>query len=129
VRGVLFDVYNALGPMLRESFYRDAVIIGLQRKGIRCDAEKRMVELERTHIRYDYIQELPIRYDEHLLGQQSVNLILVDEKILLAIFAQKEPENAMAQHLKARLRHLGLQLGMLVNFYDSRLAMTYIRLS
>jgi GxxExxY protein len=40
VRGVLLDVYNTLGPMLRESFYQDAIMIGLRTRGIACDPEK-----------------------------------------------------------------------------------------
>ena len=27
VRGVFFDVYNALGPMLKEEYYRDAIVL------------------------------------------------------------------------------------------------------
>jgi GxxExxY protein len=40
VRGVLFEVYNALGPMLQEVYYRDAIGIGLQKRGIPCELEK-----------------------------------------------------------------------------------------
>jgi hypothetical protein len=32
VRGVLFDVYNTLGPMLPERFYQAAVALGLDMK-------------------------------------------------------------------------------------------------
>ncbi len=40
VRGVLLDVYNALGPMLKERYYQDAIVLGLERRGIPCQAEK-----------------------------------------------------------------------------------------
>ena len=40
VRGVLFDVYNALGPNLPERFYRDAVAVGLERAGSACETER-----------------------------------------------------------------------------------------
>ena len=40
VKGVLFDVHNALGPMLAEKFYQAAIAIGLEAKGIRCETEK-----------------------------------------------------------------------------------------
>ena len=40
VKGVLFDVHNALGPMLTEKFYQAAVVIELEAKGIRCETEK-----------------------------------------------------------------------------------------
>ncbi|HIP73625.1 MAG TPA: GxxExxY protein, partial [Anaerolineae bacterium] len=40
VRGVLFDVYNQLGPNLPETFYRDATAVGLEAANIRCQTEK-----------------------------------------------------------------------------------------
>ena len=40
VRGVLFDVYNQLGPMLPERFYQTAVSVGLENKNICCQTEK-----------------------------------------------------------------------------------------
>jgi len=40
VRGVLLDVYNALGPMLKERYYQDAIALGLERCGIACQSEK-----------------------------------------------------------------------------------------
>lgn len=40
VKGVMFDVYNQLGPMLPENFYQSAVAIGLETKGITCETEK-----------------------------------------------------------------------------------------
>ncbi|HID51064.1 MAG TPA: GxxExxY protein [Anaerolineae bacterium] len=40
VRGVMFDVFNHLGPNLPERFYQDAAIVGLKARGIACVAEK-----------------------------------------------------------------------------------------
>ncbi len=40
VRGVLLNVYNGLGPMLPERFYRDAAAIGLGAHGVACQTEK-----------------------------------------------------------------------------------------
>jgi hypothetical protein len=40
VRGVLLKVYNTLGPMLKEEYYRDAIILGLKKCQIVCQAEK-----------------------------------------------------------------------------------------
>lgn len=40
VRGVLLDVYNQLGPMLKEAYYRDAIAIGLEKHGLTCRTEK-----------------------------------------------------------------------------------------
>ena len=40
VRGVLSNVYNSLGPMLKEEFYERAIAIGLDKRGIRCETQK-----------------------------------------------------------------------------------------
>ena len=40
VRGVLLDVFNALGPMLKEEYYQEAIVLGLKKRGITCELEK-----------------------------------------------------------------------------------------
>jgi len=40
VRGVLLDVYNTLGPMLKEDYYRDAIVIGIKKRGVVCEPEE-----------------------------------------------------------------------------------------
>jgi len=251
VRGVLFHVYNTLGPMRKEEFHRDAIVIGLEKRAITCEAEKAfevyyegervglyfvdvwieggkllleikvalaiepihkaqaisylkvtdadlafvvnyggpsleierlpnflrdrqpefvwrpqpaaqgllypdlvntiqrachrvhltlgpgflhqvyrratMIELRRSGLSYDYIKKLPVEYEGQLLGYQDVRLILVEGKVLLATFALRQTEDVMAEQLKAHLRHLGLRLGLLVNFYGARLTITPVR--
>jgi len=57
-----------------------------------------------------------------LWGWRSAGL-----KVLLATFALRQADDAMAERLKAHLRRLGLNLGLLANFYDTRLAITPVR--
>ena len=45
----------------------------------------------------------------------------VDEKILLAAFALHRTDEAMAQQLRARMRRLNVNLGLLANFYGVKL--------
>lgn len=40
IRGVLFDIYNTLGPRLEEKYYTNAAAIGLRQKSIPCEVEK-----------------------------------------------------------------------------------------
>jgi len=42
VRGVLLHVYNALGPMLKEKYYEEAIAIGLEKRGIRFQTQKEL---------------------------------------------------------------------------------------
>jgi GxxExxY protein len=251
VRGMLFDVYNVLGPMLKEEYYRDAIAIGLEKLGVACATEKdfqvyyegervglyyvdvwidggklllelkvaptiepihkaqaisylkvtdadlaivanfggpslederlpnflhdrqpeftwqpkpfaqgllypdlvnaiqrachrvhftlgpgflhqvyrraTMIELRRSGLRYDYLKRLPVEYGGELLGYQDVRLIQVDDKVLLAVFALREADDAIAVQLKTCARRLGLKLGLLANFYDTRLAVKSVR--
>jgi GxxExxY protein len=251
VRGVLLDVYNALGPMLKEEYYRDAVVLGVQKRGVPCTAEKvfevyyedervglyyvdvwiddgkmlleikvapaiepvhkaqaisylkvtdadlaivvnyggpsldderlpnflrdrqpefvwqsqpaaqellypalvndiqrachrvhftlgpgflhqvyrraTMIELGRSGLDYEYLKRLPVEYQGQLLGYQDVRLILVESKVLLATFALRKTAEAMAEQLKAHLRRLDLKLGLLANFYATRLTITPVR--
>lgn len=86
-----------------------------------------MIELRRSGLNYEYIKQLPVEYEGQLLGYQDVRLILVEDKVLLATFALRRTDDAMAEQLEARLRRLGLKLGLLANFYDTRLAITPVR--
>jgi hypothetical protein len=47
--------------------------------------------------------------------------------MLLATFALHKSDDAMTQQLKAHLRRLGLELGLLANFYGTKLVITPVR--
>jgi GxxExxY protein len=104
-------VHFTLGPGFLHQVYRRATMIDLRRSGLN----------------YDYIEQLPVEYEGQLLGYQDVRLILVEDKVLLAAFALRQTEDAMAEQLEARLRRMGLKLGLLANFYGTRLAITPAR--
>lgn len=251
VRGVLLDVYNALGPMLREAFYQDAIALGLDRHGISCQQEKAfevyyegervglyyvdawieggkmlleikvapaieplhqaqaisylkvtdadlaivvnyggpsledkrlpnflrdrqpefvwdprstghtliysdlvntiqrschrvhfalgpgflhqvyrratMIELRRNGLNFEYLKQLPVEYEGHLLGHQDVRLFLVEGKVLLATFALRQTEATLVTRMRTHLGHLNLELGLLSNFHGAKLAMTPVR--
>ncbi len=86
-----------------------------------------MIELRRSGFSYDYIKQLPVEYEGQLLGHQDVRLILVEGKVLLATFALRQTDEAATELLKAHLRRLGLKLGLLANFYGTRLVITPVR--
>ena len=104
-------VHFTLGPGFLHQVYRWATMIELRRRGLS----------------YDYIKQLPVTYQGQLLGHQAVRLIQVEGKILLATFALAGSAESPVEQLKARLRQLGLQLGLLANFYDTRLKLTPVR--
>ncbi len=64
VRGALFDVYNALGPLLKEEFYESAIAIALGKRGIRCVTQK----------------EFEVHYEGERVGLYYVDVWIEDGK-------------------------------------------------
>jgi len=48
-------------------------------------------------------------------------MIRVENKILLAVFAMESMDKIMGIVMKTRMRHLGMQVGVLANFYGEHL--------
>lgn len=87
-----------------------------------------MIELRRSGLGYEYLKQLPVVYERNHIGYQDVRLILVEDKVLLATFALRRADDRMAAQLRARMRQLGIHLGMLANFQGTRLAVTLVRI-
>ena len=100
-----------LGPGFLHQVYRRAV----------------MIELQQSGLNFFYLKELPVRYEGELLGQQEARLIVVENKVVLAVYALGVSDEALSERLKARLHQLGLAFGLLVNFHDSRLSISPVR--
>ena len=69
VRGVLLHVYNKLGPLLKEEYYRDAIVLGLNKHGIACEPEK----------------SFEVYYEDERVGLYYVDVWVEDGKILLEL--------------------------------------------
>jgi GxxExxY protein len=69
VHGILLQVRNELGPMLSETFYREATRIALVQAGIRCEVEK----------------SFTVTYQGTQVGLYAVDLWVEDGKILLEL--------------------------------------------
>ncbi len=87
-----------------------------------------MIELRRSKLNYQYIKHLPVEYDGQLLGQQDARLILIEDKILAAVYALRDSDESLVEQLKDRMRRLDVSLGMLANFHDTRLSVIPVRL-
>lgn len=100
VRGVLFHVYNTLGPLLKESFYRDAIALGLRKRGIACVVER----------------GFEVGYEGERLGLYYVDLWIEQGKILLEL----KVAPALAPRHKAQaisyLKVTNADLALLVNY-------------
>ena len=69
IRGVLFDVYNQLGPNLPERFYQPAIAIGLENCEIACQTEK----------------QFGVNYRDIEVGRYFVDIWIEELNVLLEI--------------------------------------------
>ena len=76
---------------------------------------------------FEYIQQVPIFYNNQRLGEHAAYLIGVENRILLATVAVDQMDRNLQERLKARLRHLGYNLGLLANFDSTTLQVAAVR--
>ena len=109
IRGVLFDVYNPLGPGFREETYKIATLAEARRRGIRMSREVAM----EIHYKGEWIDTY--RAD-----------IVVDDKVILELKAVDQLHPRFKAQLLSYLRASGLRLGLLVNFGSDKLEIVRI---
>lgn len=105
VRGVLLDVYNSLGPMLKEKFYEQAVAIGLDKRGIRCETQK----------------QFEVYYEGQQIGFYFVDVWIEDGKILLELKVAPQIEPFHRGQAIAYLKVTNADLAIVANFGGSSL--------
>ena len=100
IRGVLFDVYNQLGPNLPERFYQPAIAIGLEANSILCQTEK----------------QFEVTYRGIEVGRYFVDIWVENGKVLLEL---KVSPKLLPIHQAQTINYLNVtnaDLAMLVNF-------------
>ncbi|MEJ2556614.1 MAG: GxxExxY protein [Anaerolineae bacterium] len=100
VRGVLLDVYNVLGPMLKEEHYRDAVVLGVQKRGVPCTAEK----------------VFEVYYQDERVGVYLVDVWIDDGKMLLEIKVAPAIEPVHKAQAISYLKVTDADLAIVVNY-------------
>jgi len=104
IRGVLFRVYNELGPGFLEKIYKRAVI----------------EELDKQKIPYSTEKKFAIHYNNKTIGYNLIDLIVYD-KIILELKAVNNLEKFHTSQMLAYLKATGFKLGLLVNFGAEKL--------
>ena len=90
VRGVLLDVYNTLGPMLKEEYYRDAVVLGLDKRQIACQPEK----------------AFEVYYEDQRVGLYYVDVWIAGGKLLLELKVAHPGKKTLDQALDEGARQI-----------------------
>lgn len=104
VRGVLYKVYNELGPGYLEKIYQRAVL----------------EELNSQKIPHEIERKVQIKYQNKIIGWNKLDLV-VFEKILVELKAVNSLEKFHQSQVLAYLKSSGLRLGLLVNFGSEKL--------
>jgi GxxExxY protein len=100
IRGVIFDVYNELGPGLLESVYEEALVFELKERGLKIERQ----------------MEVPIRYKGNELKTPLRLDLLIENTIIVELKSVEEMKPVFAKQLLTYLRLLDKRVGLLVNF-------------
>ena len=84
------------------------------------------IELARQGIAVRYLQELPLRFRHSIIGKAATRLLVVDQNVLLATVAVQTVQARDPERLRWALNETGCQLGLIYNFYPSRLGLDFI---
>ena len=100
VRGVLLHVYNALGPMLKEEYYEDAIAIGL----------------ENHQIRFQRQEPFEVYYEGERVGLYYVDGWIENGKILIEIKVASSIEPVHKAQAISYLKVTDADLAIVVNY-------------
>ena len=97
-----YTVHNTLGFGFLEAVYQNALLIELEKNGLKA------------------VKETPIRvsYSNQIVGDYVAD-ILVEDKIILELKSVKELHPAYEAQLTNYLKATGLEVGLLINFGES----------
>lgn len=104
VRGCLFEVYNNLGPGLKEAVYQNAVACEFNLHNIPFESQRRLV----------------VRYEAGDIGSYVPDFV-IDGKMILESQALPEMPKLLEKQLYYYLRATGYIVGFLVNFGGEKL--------
>jgi GxxExxY protein len=108
---LLHRVHFELGPGFLHQVYRRST----------------MVALQTAKTFYNYLQEIPVLFQGHHIGNQETHVLRIEEKILLVPIAVTTITEAMEARLRALLMQQGLQLGLIANFHGMALEIKAVR--
>ncbi len=99
INGVLFEVYNELGPGLKENTYQRAIAVALSHTGLKFK--------EQVYF--------PLRFKNEVVGSLYFDF-LIDEKIVLELKVGEYFSRRNIEQVHQYLLYSGLHLGLLANF-------------
>lgn len=105
IRGILFNVYNTLGPGLFESVYEEIIAFELKKNGIQFQRQK----------------SLPVIWKQVKLDHGFRADLIIENKVIVELKSVEKLAPIHTMQLLTYLRVSDLKLGLLINFNDSPL--------
>ncbi len=105
VRGVIFGIYNHLGPGLYESVYEEILAF----------------ELSKINLNYSRQMALPVIWEDLKMDHGFRADIIVENKVIIEIKSIELIANVHYKQLLTYLKVSNLKLGLLVNFHSDPL--------
>ncbi|MFC1787830.1 GxxExxY protein [Patescibacteria group bacterium] len=99
INGILFEVFNTLGPGLKERTYQRAIAAGLKNAGLKFSEEV----------------YFPTRFQGEVVGSYYFDFI-INDKIILELKVGDYFSRTNLQQVHNYLLQSGLQLGIIANF-------------
>jgi GxxExxY protein len=112
LRSILYEIHHELGPGFMHMHYRRAGQIALRQRGIPYEVKK----------------ELKIQFRGQPIETRETRLLIVDEKVLVALIAVLEVTPQLKNRFRYYLALLDLNLGLIANFHSSNLQIEMVRL-
>lgn len=99
IRGSAFEVYNQLGPGLKEVIYQRALVYKLIDHGLTSELEK----------------EIDVRLDNATIIKQKLDLVVAG-KVVVEVKAKENLLSLDEAQIISYLKISGLKVGLLINF-------------
>jgi GxxExxY protein len=107
----LYIVQHELGPGFLHPIYRRAT----------------GVELALQEIAYIDLKELPLRFKHQSISRVTAPMFFIEEKLILATVAVSDITAQHTEKVRCAMQETGCQLGIIANFYPSRVAIHFFR--
>ena len=111
LRSIVWEVFSTLGSGFIFRIYANAAYIELQKRGIACEAIRKLQVIHRGQP----IGDVPFRY------------LIIDKRMIFLPLAEAVITASYRHKARILLKQHGLQLVMLVNFGNEKVEITYIR--
>lgn len=85
------------------------------------------IELAHRDFRFDYLKQLPLFFNGHLITMTPSRVLLINNKLLLATVALRTISSKETERMRWAMDVTKTQLGMIVNFFGTKLNVHFVR--